>query len=90
MDRLTNKQNDIHTRQAFHNKEPIEYCSRIEYHEEDLRKYNFTRPYIQKSFLNVYLNYFQLIFTVKFVPQLFRTAVHQSQIGMTIQDQKGI
>ena len=37
-DRITNKQNDVHTKQAFHNKEPIKNCSRIEYHGDDLRK----------------------------------------------------
>ena len=36
--RLTKKANDVHTKQAFHNKEPIQNCSRIEYHDEDLRK----------------------------------------------------
>ena len=38
LERLKNKQNDIHTKQAFHNKEPIKNCSRIEYHGDDLRK----------------------------------------------------
>ena len=36
---LTNKSNDVHTKQAFHNKDPIQNCSRLEYQGEDLRKY---------------------------------------------------
>ena len=39
MDRLINNQNDVHTRQVFHNKEPIQFCYRIEYHGDVLRKF---------------------------------------------------
>ena len=38
-ERLTNNQNDVHTMQAFHKKEPIKHCSRIEYQGELQRKY---------------------------------------------------
>jgi len=53
-DRLTNKHNDVHTKQAFHNKEPIKHCSRIEYQGDDLRKYflfiKINSPLVQDEF----------------------------------------
>ena len=54
LERLINNKNDIHTRQAFHNKEPIKHCSRIEYHGEDLRKLIITSFCSYTSISDIY------------------------------------
>lgn len=76
-DRLTNNQNDVHTMQAFHKKEPIKHCSRIEYQGELQRKYNSNLISTIKMLNNDFKISFQRICIVKFALLSFPTVAHQ-------------